>query len=77
VISPTPTARRLRGLRRGSASPASEGQRLDDVARDARQRAAQKEATPHGPKPPEEPHPGEPRGDAPPAPSGESGIAGT
>jgi hypothetical protein len=53
-------------------------QRLDDMARDARQRAAQKEATPQGPKPSEEPHPDEPRGDdAPPAPSGESGTAGT
>jgi hypothetical protein len=48
-------------------------QRLDDMARDARQRAEGKEATPepagtsadpaHGPKPPEEPHPDEPRGD--------------
>jgi hypothetical protein len=48
-------------------------QRLDDMARDARQRAAEKEATPEsagtsagpaqGPKPPGEPHPDEPRGD--------------
>jgi hypothetical protein len=48
-------------------------QRLDDMARDARHRAAEKEATPEsagtaadpaqGPKPPEEPHPDEARGD--------------
>jgi uncharacterized protein HemX len=47
--------------------------RLEDMARDARQRAAEKEATPEstgtsadpaqGPKPPGEPHPDEPRGD--------------
>jgi uncharacterized protein HemX len=48
--------------------------RLEDMARDARQRAAEKEATPEstgtsadpaqGPKAPGEPHPDEPRGDA-------------
>ena len=48
-------------------------QRLEDMARDARQRSGEKEATPEsagtsadpaqGPKPPEEPHPNEPRGD--------------
>jgi hypothetical protein len=47
--------------------------RLEDMASDARQRGAEKEATPEsagtsadpaqGPKPPEEPHPDEPRGD--------------
>jgi hypothetical protein len=45
--------------------------RLDDMARDARQRAEEREATPEsagtsaaqGPKPPEEPHPDEARGD--------------
>ena len=45
--------------------------RLEDMARDARQRAAEREATPEsagtsaaqGPQPPEEPHPDEPRGD--------------
>ncbi len=45
--------------------------RLDNMARDARQRAAEKEATPEsagssaaqGSQPPEEPHPDEPRGD--------------
>jgi hypothetical protein len=46
--------------------------RLEDMARDARQRAAEREATPEsagtaadparGPKPPEEPHPNEARG---------------
>ena len=47
--------------------------RLEDLARDARQRAAEREATAEsagtaadpaqGPKPPEEPHPDEARGD--------------
>jgi hypothetical protein len=45
--------------------------RLEDMARDARQRAAESKAMPEsagtsavrGPKPPEEPHPDEPRGD--------------
>jgi hypothetical protein len=44
--------------------------RLEDMARDARERAAEKEATPEsagssaqGPQSPEEPHPDEPRGD--------------
>jgi hypothetical protein len=47
--------------------------RFEDMASDARQRAAEREATPEsagtsadpaqGPKPPSEPHPDEPRGD--------------
>jgi hypothetical protein len=59
------------------------GQRLEDMANDARQRTADQEATPEaavpspdpaqGPKPPEEPHPDEPRRDsAPPAASDRS-----
>ena len=41
--------------------------RLEDMARDARQRAAEQESAgtsaAQGPQPPEEPHPDEPRGD--------------
>jgi hypothetical protein len=55
-----------------AATAKSIAQRFEDMASDARQRAAEKEATPesagtsadqaHGPKPPGEPHPDEPRG---------------
>jgi uncharacterized protein HemX len=56
-----------------AATAKSIARRFEDMASDARQRAAEKEATPEsagtsadpsqGPKPPGEPHPDEPRGD--------------
>jgi len=59
-------------LEKLAATAKSIAQRLDEMASDARQRAAEKEATPEAsvpspdpaqaPKPPEEPHPDEPRG---------------
>ena len=54
-------------LEKLAATASDIARRLEDMAHDARQRAAEQESAEssaaQGPQPPEEPHPDEPRGD--------------